>query len=167
MDNRKFKAWSFRLWSSDFCILYNERARELQSSITFLCTLCEGMQVASLALFYEEQGEQRRPFVENSCVDPWYVVALASALSPFALTLLRRPWGLYLISIQCNLGSARNFAIAFFWNVCCHVERISLDMADCTHFKRKRLKNSARSLNCNEWKSAFSELKSACMTSNV
>ena len=51
---------------------------------------------------------------------------------------------LRLISIQCNLGS-------------CHVERISLDMADCQHFKRKESQNSARSLNCNEWKSALTE----------
>ena len=62
---------------------------------------------------------------------------------------------LRLISIQCNLASAQKFAIAFFWNLCCHAERISLDMADCTHFKRKRSQNSARSLNCTEWKSAF------------
>ena len=37
------------------------------------------------------------------------------------------------------------------------MERISLDMADCKHFKRKRSQNSARSLNCNEWKSALTE----------
>ena len=34
-DNRKLKAWSFRLWKNDFCRLYNERARALQSAITF------------------------------------------------------------------------------------------------------------------------------------
>ena len=34
-DNRKLKAWSFRLRKNDFCRLYNERARALQSSITF------------------------------------------------------------------------------------------------------------------------------------
>ena len=33
-DIRKLKAWSFRLWKNDFCRLYNERARALQSSIT-------------------------------------------------------------------------------------------------------------------------------------
>ena len=33
--NRKLKAWSFRLRKNDFCRLYNERARALQSSITF------------------------------------------------------------------------------------------------------------------------------------
>ena len=33
-DIRKLKAWSFRLWKNDFCKLYNERARALQSSIT-------------------------------------------------------------------------------------------------------------------------------------
>ena len=32
---RKLKAWSFRLWKNDFRRLYNERARALQSSITF------------------------------------------------------------------------------------------------------------------------------------
>ena len=35
-------------------------------------------------------------------------------------------WG---ISIQCILASARFCAIAFFWNACSQVERISLDMA--------------------------------------
>ena len=34
-DNRKLKAGSFRLRKNDFCRLYNERARALQSSITF------------------------------------------------------------------------------------------------------------------------------------
>ena len=34
-DNRKLKAWSFRLRKNDFCRLYNKRARALQSSITF------------------------------------------------------------------------------------------------------------------------------------
>ena len=34
-DNRKLKAWSVRLRKNDFCRLYNERARALQSSITF------------------------------------------------------------------------------------------------------------------------------------
>ena len=34
-DNRKLKAWSFRLRKNDFCKLYNERAKALQSSITF------------------------------------------------------------------------------------------------------------------------------------
>ena len=34
-DIRKLKAWSFRLRKKDFCRLYNERARALQSSITF------------------------------------------------------------------------------------------------------------------------------------
>ena len=34
-DIRKLKAWSFRLWKNDFRRLYNERARALQSSITF------------------------------------------------------------------------------------------------------------------------------------
>ena len=34
-ENRKLKAWSFRLRKNDFCRLYNERARALQSSITF------------------------------------------------------------------------------------------------------------------------------------
>ena len=34
-DNRKLKAWSFRLRKNDFCRLYNERARALQSVITF------------------------------------------------------------------------------------------------------------------------------------
>ena len=34
-DNRKLKAWSFRLRKNDFCRLYNERARALQSSTTF------------------------------------------------------------------------------------------------------------------------------------
>ena len=33
-DIRKLKAWSFRLWKNDFCRLYNEHARALQSSIT-------------------------------------------------------------------------------------------------------------------------------------
>ena len=33
-DIRKLKAWSFRLWKNDFCRLYHERARSLQSSIT-------------------------------------------------------------------------------------------------------------------------------------
>ena len=33
-DIRKLKAWSFWLWKNDFCTLYNERARPLQSSIT-------------------------------------------------------------------------------------------------------------------------------------
>ena len=32
-DIRKLKAWSFRLLKNDFCRLYNERARALQSSI--------------------------------------------------------------------------------------------------------------------------------------
>ena len=35
------------------------------------------------------------------------------------------------------------------------VERISLDMADCTHFERKLSQNSARSLNWTKWKSAL------------
>ena len=39
-DNRKLKAWSFRLRKNDFCRLYNERARALQSSITFFDTPC-------------------------------------------------------------------------------------------------------------------------------
>ena len=39
------------------------------------------------------------------------------------------------------------------------VERILLDMADCPHFKSKRSQNSARSLNCTAWKSAFKDLK--------
>ena len=34
-DNRKLKTWSFRLRKNDFSRLYNERARALQSSITF------------------------------------------------------------------------------------------------------------------------------------
>ena len=34
-DNRKLKPWSFRLRKNDFCRLYNERTRALQSSITF------------------------------------------------------------------------------------------------------------------------------------
>ena len=34
-DNRKLKAWSFRLEKNDFCRLYNERARAMQSLITF------------------------------------------------------------------------------------------------------------------------------------
>ena len=34
-DNRKLKAWSFRLQKNDFCRLYNERTRALQSLITF------------------------------------------------------------------------------------------------------------------------------------
>ena len=33
-DIRKLKAWSFLLLKNDFCRLYNERARALQSSIT-------------------------------------------------------------------------------------------------------------------------------------
>ena len=33
-DNRKLKAWSFRLWNNDFCRLYNERNRALQSPIS-------------------------------------------------------------------------------------------------------------------------------------
>ena len=33
-DIRKLTAWSFRLLKNDFCRLYNERARVLQSSIT-------------------------------------------------------------------------------------------------------------------------------------
>ena len=33
-DIRKLKAWSFRLLKNDFCKLYNEHARALQSSIT-------------------------------------------------------------------------------------------------------------------------------------
>ena len=59
------------------------------------------------------------------------------------------------IFIQCILASARFCAIAFFWNVCSQIERISLDMADWTHFKWKRSKNSERSINCTEWKSVF------------
>ena len=39
-DNRKLKAWSFRLRKNDFCRLYNDRARALQSSITFFYTPC-------------------------------------------------------------------------------------------------------------------------------
>ena len=35
VDNRKLKAWFFRLWKNDFCRLYKERARALQSWITF------------------------------------------------------------------------------------------------------------------------------------
>ena len=35
-DIQKLKAWSFRLLKNDFCRLYNERARALQSSITIL-----------------------------------------------------------------------------------------------------------------------------------
>ena len=38
-DIRKLQAWSFRLWKNDFCRLYNERAKALQSSITFSYTL--------------------------------------------------------------------------------------------------------------------------------
>ena len=38
------------------------------------------------------------------------------------------------------------------------VEQISLDIADCTHFKRKQLQNSACLLNFSQWKSAFKEL---------
>ena len=34
-DNRKLKAFSFRLWKNDFCRLYNKRARALQIWITF------------------------------------------------------------------------------------------------------------------------------------
>ena len=34
----------------------------------------------------------------------------------------------------------------------------SLDMADCTNFKRKRSQNSALSLNCTEWKTALTML---------
>ena len=34
-DNRKLKAWYFRLWKNNFYRLYNERARAHQSSITF------------------------------------------------------------------------------------------------------------------------------------
>ena len=35
-DNRKLKAWSFRLRKNDFCRLYNKRARAHQRSITFV-----------------------------------------------------------------------------------------------------------------------------------
>ena len=66
-------------------------------------------------------------------------------------------WTLRLISVQCNLASARNFAIAFFWNACNH-ERYLMKFVlhDNTHFKRERSQNSARSLNCTEWKSFIS-----------
>ena len=37
---RKLKAWSFRLRKNDFCRLYYECARALQSSITFFYTPC-------------------------------------------------------------------------------------------------------------------------------
>ena len=33
---QKVKAWSFLLWKNDFCRLYNERARALQSLIYYL-----------------------------------------------------------------------------------------------------------------------------------
>ena len=40
-DIRKLKAWSFQQWKNDFCRLYNESARALQSSITiFFETPC-------------------------------------------------------------------------------------------------------------------------------
>ena len=39
-DIQKLKAWSFRLWNNDFCRLYNELARALQSAITFFYTPC-------------------------------------------------------------------------------------------------------------------------------
>ena len=39
-DIRKLQAYSFRLWKIDFSRLYNERAKALQSSITFFYTPC-------------------------------------------------------------------------------------------------------------------------------
>ena len=41
-DIRKLQAWSFQRWENDFCTLYNERAKALQSSITFSYTPCIG-----------------------------------------------------------------------------------------------------------------------------
>ena len=72
-------------------------------------------------------------------------------------TLRSNPY-LKLIFIQCNLASARNFKVAFFWNVCCQPHLMKFVLHDNTHFKRKRSHNSARSLNCTEWKSAFRAL---------
>ena len=46
-DIRKLQARSFRLWKNNFCTLYNERAKALQSSITFSYTLC----IAKIYLF--------------------------------------------------------------------------------------------------------------------
>ena len=39
-----------------------------------------------------------------------------------------------------------------------------LDMVDCKHFKRKQSQNSARSLNCTEWKSALSQSANIFLT---
>ena len=44
---RKLQAWSFPLWKNDFCTLYNESAKALQSSITFSYTPC----IAKIYLF--------------------------------------------------------------------------------------------------------------------
>ena len=59
------------------------------------------------------------------------------------------------ISIQRNLASARNFAIAFFWNVFSQPYLTKFVLLDNTHFKRKRSHKIERSLNCTEWKSAL------------
>ena len=63
--------------------------------------------------------------------------------------LLRR------ISIQCNLARARNFVIAFFWNVFSQPYLMKFVLLDNTHFKRKRWHKIERSLSCTEWKSGF------------
>ena len=74
---------------------------------------------------------------------------------PFNFHPLHPIQPLRLISIQCNLASARNFAIAAFRNVISRPYLMGFVLLDNTHFKRKRSHKIKRSLNCTEWKSAF------------
>ena len=53
-DNRKLKAWSFRLRKNDFCRFYNERPRALQSSITFFFIHPVVVQKTLIQQFFNE-----------------------------------------------------------------------------------------------------------------
>ena len=83
------------------------------------------------------------------------IVQLRSSFFGFDNNVKTLQWYLRLISIQCNLSSARNFAIAFFWNVFSQPYLMKFVLLDYTHFKRKRSHKIERSLNWTEWKSAF------------
>ena len=79
----------------------------------------------------------------------------------FSQRLLQRNfWTLH--SVKADFHSVQFSERAEFWDrfllkyvLSCRTNFIRLD---CTHFKRKRSQNSARSLNCNEWKSALTSL---------
>ena len=153
------------LWQLVICRLVRTCWNKLQEACwnnqpaTSLLTTCNRLVVTSChnpceRIRISACGNKLLQDVNSFSTERFFLLCNALTTA-WAIRIINQPNALRLISIRCNLASARNFAITFFWNVCSQPYLMKFVLHDNTHFKRKRSQNSVRSLNCTEWKSAF------------